>query len=88
MSHVVVTASPVRSDAFNRAVRTLWTGFGVDAAAAVGAGALTLLNGGDVMSPLFWTAVGTLAAKSIVTAFASYLVRLKFTPAGTVDQPA
>lgn len=80
MSHALVTASPTRADAFNRAVRTLWTGFGVDAAATIGAGTLTLLNGGDVTSPIFWTAVGALAAKSIVTAIASYMVRLKFTP--------
>lgn len=70
----------VHADAIERAARTLWTGFGVDAAVAIGAGTLTLVNGGDVMSPVFWGAIGALAVKSIVTSFASYLVRLKVDP--------
>jgi hypothetical protein len=74
------TQSPVHADAVNRALRTLWTGFGVDAATAIGAGTLLLVNEVDVNSELFWTSMGVLALKSIVTSFASYLVRLNITP--------
>ena len=71
---------PVKQDALNRALRTLWTSIGVDAFVATGAGTLLLLNEGDPTSPLFWGAVGALAVRSLVTAAASYMVRLKVTP--------
>lgn len=71
----------VKKDALDRAVRTLWTGIGVDAAVAIGAGTLILLKDGDVMSPLFWSTVGALVVKSFTQSAASYLVRLKVTPA-------
>lgn len=74
------TDSLIQADALNRGLRTLWTGFGVDAATAIGAGALLLVNEVDVNSELFWTSMGVLALKSVVTAFASYLVRLKVAP--------
>ena len=70
----------VKADALNRAVRTFWTSIGVDATVATGAGTLILLNDGDPTSPLFWGAVGALALRSLVTAAASYAVRLKVTP--------
>lgn len=77
LTHVTPT---IQADALNRALRTLWTGFGVDAATAIGAGILLLLNSVDVNSGVFWSAAGVLVLKSIVTAFASYLVRLKIAP--------
>ena len=70
----------IKADALNRAARTLWTSVGVDAAVATGAGTLLLLNDGDPTSPVFWGAVGALAVRSLVTAVASYFVRLKVTP--------
>ena len=70
----------VQADAINRGLRTLWTGFGVDAATAIGAGILLLINEVDVNSELFWTSAGVLVLKSVVTALASYLVRLKVAP--------
>lgn len=70
----------IQKDALDRALRTLWTGIGVDAVAAIGAGTLTLVNGGDVTSPLFWSAIGALVIKSVVTSAASYAVRLKVAP--------
>lgn len=76
----VTTESLIHSDALNRAARTLWTGFGVDAAVAIGAGTLLLVNDVPVDSHLFWSSIGVLALKSVVTSFASYLVRLKVTP--------
>ena len=70
----------VKQDALNRALRTLWTSIGVDAVFATGTGTLLLLNDYDPTSPLFWGAVGALAVRSLVTAAASYMVRLKVTP--------
>jgi hypothetical protein len=76
----VSTDSLIHADAVNRGLRTLWTGFGVDAATAIGAGVLLLVNEVDVNSELFWTSAGVLVLKSVVTALASYLVRLKVAP--------
>lgn len=74
MGDHVATQSPKA-----QALQTLWTGFGIDAAVAIGAGTLILINDGDVMSPVFWTSMGGLVVKSILTSGASYLVRLKVT---------
>ncbi|WP_157875205.1 hypothetical protein [Arthrobacter sp. PAMC 25486] len=69
-----------KADAVQRALRTLWQGFGFDAVAAIGAGLLLLLDGGDVLSPVFWGAFGVLIIKSVLVAFASYLQRLRKAP--------
>lgn len=74
-----VTATD-RADALQRAFRTLWQGFGVDAVGAIGVGLLLLLNGGDVLSGAFWAAVGVLVIKSVLVALASYLQRLRKAP--------
>jgi hypothetical protein len=76
----VSTDSLIHADALNRAARTLWVGFGIDAATAIGSGALLLLNEVDVNSELFWTSMGVLVLKSVVMSLASYLVRLKVAP--------
>jgi hypothetical protein len=76
-------AAPVTDiipDALERALRTLWQGFLVDGLSVAGAGLLVLLATGDLTSPLFWSAAGLMVAKSILTAFASFLARLKSTP--------
>ena len=70
-----------RADAVQRALRTLWQGFGTDALIAIGAGLVLLLDGGDVLSPVFWGAVGVLIIKSVLVALASYLQRLRKEPA-------
>lgn len=57
--------------------RTLWQGFIVDALASIGLGLGTLLATGDLTSPVFWTAVGLLVAKSFLTSITSWLTRLK-----------
>lgn len=84
---VAVVASTDRADAIQRALRTLWQGFGVDAAGAVGVGLLLLLNGGDVTSPVFWGAVGVLIIKSILVALASYMQRLRKAPKPLPEPP-
>ena len=79
---VAVSTSADRADALQRAFRTLWQGFGVDAIAAIGVGLLLLLDGNaDVLSPVFWGGVGVLIVKSFLVALASYLQRLRKAPA-------
>ena len=74
------SAPSVIPDALERALRTLWQGFLVDGLSVAGTGLLLMLTNADLTSPLFWQAAGLLVAKSVLTAFASFLVRLKSTP--------
>lgn len=67
-------------DAAVRAARTFYTSVGVDILVAIGAGALLLLNDGDVMSPVFWVGLLALVVRSVVTGLATYFVRLKIAP--------
>lgn len=67
-------------DAIIRALRTFYVSVGVDILTAIGAGLLLMLDGADLMSPIFWTGVATLALRSVVTGVATYWVRLKFPP--------
>lgn len=84
----VATADPSdRADAVQRALRTLWQGFGTDALIAIGAGLVLLLDGGDVLSPVFWGGVGVLIIKSVLVALASYLQRLRAAPK-PIEAPA
>ncbi|POH58931.1 hypothetical protein [Arthrobacter glacialis] len=76
-----------KADAIQRALRTLWQGFGTDALIAIGAGLMLLLNSGDVLSPVFWGAVGVLVIKSVLVALASYLQRLGKAPKPLPDPP-
>jgi len=71
-------------DALNRALRTLYVGFGVDALALIGAGLLDLLNTVEVTAQGFWVALLVLVVKSVLSALGSYLLRLKVAP----KQPA
>ena len=75
-----VAPRSVKIDALNRALRTLYVGFGIDALALIGAGLLELLNQVDVSAPAFWTAAGVLVVKSVLSALGSYLLRLKVAP--------
>ena len=76
-----MTNQATKADALQRALRTLWLGFGVDALIAIGAGLAVLLTGGlHVLSGAFWTALGVLVVKSFLTALASYLQRLNKEP--------
>lgn len=70
-------------DALIRAWRTFYVSIGVDILTAIGAGLLLMLDGADLMSPIFWTGVLTLALRSVVTGIATYWVRLKLPPKRT-----
>lgn len=76
-----------QADAWQRALRTLWQGFGLDAAVAIGGGLILLLDGGDVTSSLFWGAVGVLVLKSLLMSLSAYLQRLRKAPKPMPDPP-
>jgi len=80
-------AFTIKADALQRALRTLWQGFGVDALIAIGVGLTLLLDGGDVLSPVFWGGVGVLVIKSALVSLASYLARLRKAPAPLPADP-
>ena len=67
-------------DALVRAWRTFYTAIGVDAAALIGLGLTDLLTTADISSEAFWIAFGILIGKSVLTALAAFLLRLKVTP--------
>lgn len=71
----------VQRDAVNRAWRTLYTGFILDALVLIGAGLGNLLLEQEVTSEAFWITLGILVAKSFMTSLGSYLLRLKVKPA-------
>lgn len=73
-------APSVIPDAFERALRTLWQGFIVDALTVSGTGLLLLLADADLTDPLFWQGAGLMVTKSFLVAFASFIARLKSTP--------
>jgi hypothetical protein len=79
---MAITSPPqsVKADAINRAARTLYTAFGADALLLIGAGLLELLNSVEITAQAFWVGLGLLVVKSVLTAFGSYLLRLKKAP--------
>lgn len=78
-------ALPVKVDAKSRAVRTFLQGIGIDVAVAIAAGLLLWLPDADLSSREAWIVLGTSVAKSVLTAVASYVMRLKVTPPAPVD---
>lgn len=78
--HAAVASNAKFLDALDRAWRTMWQGFILDALVAVGGGMLILLETGDLTSPVFWSAVALLVGKSFAMSLASFLARLKVDP--------
>ena len=78
--HAVIPTVGVKLDALNRAWRTLYVAFGADAALLIGAGLLQLLDKVDISTQAFWIGLGLLVVKSVLSAFGSYLLRLKVAP--------
>jgi hypothetical protein len=75
-----VAAPSVKSDALNRAWRTLYTGFILDALVLIGTGLTSLLTEHDITTEAFWVTFGILIGKSFLTSLGSFLLRLKVTP--------
>ena len=78
--HEAVASNAKFLDALDRAWRTMWQGFLVDALVATGAGMIVMLETGDLTSPVFWSAVGLMVGKSFAMSLASFLARLKVDP--------
>lgn len=70
----------VKQDAKNRAYRTLVQGLLIDIAIAVAAVLLVWLPDADITSREAWTVLGVSVAKSVLTAIASFVMRLKVSP--------
>jgi hypothetical protein len=77
------SASDAVTDAKVRSIRTLAQGLAIDLVVAAGAGAtavLATMDSNDLLAAGAWIALGTSVAKSVLTAGASYLARLKMPP--------
>lgn len=77
MASALGTTSVLDKVASSPWARTLWQGFIVDALVAIGLGLSVLLSDGDITSPTFWSAVGILVGKSLLTSVASWMTRFK-----------
>lgn len=66
-----------KTDATNRSYRTLVQGLAVDALIAVASVLLVWLPDADLTSGEAWTVVAIAAAKSVLTAVASYVMRIR-----------
>jgi len=73
----------VKTDALNRAWRTLYTGIILDALVLIGTGLTSLLSDHDITTEAFWVTFGILIGKSFLTSLGSFLLRLKVTPKPT-----
>lgn len=81
MSTSTTPAQATHAAATERGRRTLWQGLGLDVAIAVAMVLLMWLPDANVASAEAWLILGTAALKSVLTALASYVMRLKVAPA-------
>ena len=84
MDYAPTTADPQQAKhaaATERGRRTLWQGLALDLAIAVAVTLLAWLPDADVASSTAWLILGTALVKSVLTALASYVMRLKVQPA-------
>ena len=66
-----------KADAVDRSKRTLIQGVAVDALVAVAAVLLVWLPDADITSREAWAVLGVSVAKSVLTAVASYVMRMR-----------
>lgn len=82
--HAAAAVQPAdRTDAGQRSLRTLLQGLAIDVAVAAGAGVLLVLDplpAEQLTDGAAWLVIGTSVIKSVLTAAASYLARLKLPP--------
>jgi hypothetical protein len=77
------TPAEIHADAKNRSVRTLAQGLAIDLLVAVGATIVAVVatwDGDDILALSSWVVLGAAVGKSVLTAGASYLARLKLPP--------
>lgn len=82
-----MTTAPVKAAAVERGRRTIAQGLGIDVAVAVAVVLLAWLPDADVSSREAWLILGTAVLKSVLTAGASYVMRLKVTPSEETAAP-
>jgi len=82
----VTTTAPVKAAATERGRRTLIQGLAIDLGVAVAVVLLAWLPDANLTSGEAWLAVGVAVAKSVLTALASYVMRLKVAPAEETAQ--
>ena len=75
-----MTTPTTQAAAAERGRRTFWQGIAIDAATAIAAAVLLWLPDADLSSRDAWIVLGTAVAKTVLTAVASYLMRLKVAP--------
>lgn len=84
-----MASAPVKAAATERGRRTLVQGLAIDVAIAVAVVLLAWLPDADLTAGEAWLALGVAVGKSVLTAVASYVMRLKVTPSTeAVDPPA
>lgn len=84
MDHAPTSSTPAQAThaaATERGRRTLWQGLALDVAIAIAMVLLVWLPDADVTSAEGWIILGTAVVKSVLTALASYVMRLKVAPA-------
>lgn len=78
-----MTNTAVQADAAQRAKRTFIQGIALDVCVAIAVTLLAWLPDADLSSKEAWSILGLSLAKTVLTAVASYVMRLKVAP----DQP-
>ena len=81
-------ASTFKTEALSRALATLWQGFGIDVLVMIGTALAVLLGQLEPTDPAFWVALGGIVLKSVLTAAATYFVRMKLQKVEPVNTPA
>lgn len=74
-----------QADAANRGYRTFLQGVAIDVAVAIAVALLAWLPDADLSSREAWIVLGTAVGKTVLTAVASYVMRLKVTPPAVTD---
>jgi hypothetical protein len=77
----MTASAPVKASARERALRTFYTGLGLDVAVAVAAALLAWLPAADVADRTAWLVLLASLLKTVLQAVASYIIRLRVTPA-------
>lgn len=84
MDYAPTSTTPAQAKhaaATERGRRTLWQGLALDLGVAIAVTLLAWLPDADVASSTAWIILGTALLKSVLTAVASYVMRLKVDPA-------
>lgn len=75
-----MTTEATKADATSRGWRTFVQGLAIDLTLAVAAALLVWLPDADLSSNEAWLILGTSLTKTVLTAVASYVMRLKVNP--------